>query len=271
MLWRIKHLKKEMIVSNLILRKHLNVMGTITLKFEMNKLNKKYLLLLILACLIGFSIPFFTKTKDESLNSTISTSLMIVSTLVTIITLFVAILLFDRFGVNAKLKEKQLNTVLELINEFKLLRLTVSNEQWMYINYIKKCTNLEMLPKDIYNDDKSKALLIPYNFHNLLKPIYILLTSVWLPSDIKEKMNFLNFFAVKSIDDFDFSKYVKLDINNMGIEPWVITAPRFTFEMFSINLSILLNSTLQWIKQHSDINVDFDLIDENINTQKKYL
>jgi hypothetical protein len=83
-----------------------------------------------------------------------------------------------------------------------------------------------------------------------------------LPLEIKERINFLNVFAISKIDDFDNSKYVKLDINGLGSEPWLITAPKFTFEMFSINFSSLLTSTLNWIAQHSDVKVDFNLIDD---------
>jgi len=228
----------------------------------MNKFNIRHLILFILICLIGFVIPFMTKTKDESLNSTLSTSFTIVSTLVAIITLIVAIILFDRFGVNAKFKEKQLDTVLELVNELKLLSLTVSNGQQTYLNYVRKCINLEKLPKGIYDVDKKKTLLFPENFYQILKPIYALFASPWLPSEIKEKMMFLNIFATDNINDFDYSKYVKIDINKMGTEPWVVTAPKFTFEMFSINLSVLLTTTLKWINQHSNIKVEFDLIEE---------
>lgn len=227
----------------------------------MKKFTIRHFLIFAFFCLVGFLIPFITKTKDESLNSTLSTSFTIVSTIVAIITLIVAIAFFDRYGFNAKFKERQLDTVLSLVNELKLMSITISNGEWTYLNYIRKCSNLEKLPKHIYGVDKTKTLLVPDNFYELLKSVYILYNSPWLPPEIKEKMNFLNIFAKNEIDDFDNSKYVKLNINGLGTEPWVITAPKFTFEIFSINLSELLVTTLKWITEHSNVKVDFDLVE----------
>lgn len=228
----------------------------------MKKFNKGHLALLILICFVGFVFPFFTKAKGESLNSTLSTSFTVVSALVAIITLIVAVILFDRYGFNAKFKEKQLDMVLSLVNELKLLSLTVSNGQLTYLNYVRKCINLERLPRNTYDVDKTKTLLVPDNFYELLKPLYILFSSPWLPSEIKEKMSFLNILGTNTVNDFDYSRYMRMNVNNKGVEPWVITAPTFTFGTFSSSLSELLTTTLEWIDHHSNVKVDFNLIEE---------
>jgi hypothetical protein len=103
----------------------------------MKQFARKHLFLFIIFSVAGFVVPFITRTKDESLNTTLSTSFTIVSTIVAIITLIVAIVFFDRYGFNSKFKEKQLDTVLSLVNELKILSLTVSNGEWTYLNYIR--------------------------------------------------------------------------------------------------------------------------------------
>lgn len=228
----------------------------------MNNFKKIHIRLLILICIACFVFPFFTKSKEESLNTTLAISFTAVSTIVSIITLIVAVILFDKYGLNAKFKEKQLETVLSLIYELKLLSLTVSNGELTYMNYIRKCINLKRFPKNTYDVDKTKILLVPDNFYELLTPLYILYSSPWLPSEIKKEMNFLNIYGTNNIDDFDNSKYVSLNINNQGKKPWVITTPIYTFDSFSNSLFSLLTTTLQWLDHHSSIEVDFDLIEE---------
>jgi hypothetical protein len=232
----------------------------------MNKFNYKHLIGFIAVCLIGFFIPFITKTKDETLNSVISTALTAVSTIVAIITLIVGVILFDKFGINAKFKERQLDIVLNLISELKLINLTVSNGDFIYVNYMRKCINLETLlinhHIDLYHKDKTKVLLLPSNFENLLNPIDKLLKNAWMPQEIKSKTEFLNIYLGKPVEKIDYSIHVSLDINNYGEAPWLETVPKLTFEMFTINLSNLITTTLLWIKQHSNINIDFDIIDE---------
>ena len=227
----------------------------------MYKFNNRHLFVLILICILAFIIPFFTKTNNESLNTVLQTSFTIIGALVSLITLIVAVILFDRFGVNAKFKEKQLDVVLTLINELKILSFTVSNGKLTYLNYIRQCVNLEQFPSNTFDLDKRKTLLIPSNFEELIRPIYRLHQSSWLPIEIKEKLNFMYFNALNEVDLNNYSKYVKLNVDEKGEAPWLITHPTYTFEEFSINLSLLLTTTLSWINQHSTIEVDFDLIE----------
>lgn len=190
----------------------------------------------------------------------ISTSFTILSFIISVITLVVAIILFDRFGFNAKFKEKQLDTVLILIEELKLLSITINTENHRYINFIRVSNNLKLLPADIYNSDKNKTILLPSNIVEILRPIYILYNNSWLPLEIKEKMKFLDIYMIESVNDFNKSKYVKLNINNQGVEPWCISEPTLKFDAFSNNLSNLLTTILTWVRSHSSIDIDFDLI-----------
>ena len=67
----------------------------------MNVQNKwKVLVAIFLTCFIGFLIPFYYKTAQESINSVLSTSFTILCTLFTAIALILAFVLFDKFGIN---------------------------------------------------------------------------------------------------------------------------------------------------------------------------
>lgn len=225
----------------------------------MNKFNRKHLIGFITLCLAGFIVPFITRTETETANTIISTAFTIVSTIVAIITLVVGIILFDKYGVNAIFKEKQVDVVLQLINELKLLNLSVSGEEYRYSNYIRHCNNLENMAS-YYQIDKTKILIFPENHESLMKPIYNLLENVWLPSEIKEKTKFLQIFMTRDNSPYSNSNFVKLEINNSKTEIYVETIPKLTFEMFSINLSNFIQYTLLWVKEHTHVDIDFDLI-----------
>lgn len=204
-----------------------------------------------------------TKTKDDTLNVTLSTSFTILSTLISITTLIVAIILFDRFGINAKFKERQVDTVLEFVKELKGISLTVSTRRFTYLNYIRKCINLERLPKDTYNTDKTKTLLFPDNYKDLLNIFSKARQDPWLPDEIKKKLEFIDINGTSQVEQFNDDECVRLNINRDGAEPWRVTHPKFTFEMFSINLADLLTTVVKWIRDHSNIKVDFDIIEKH--------
>lgn len=226
----------------------------------MKKITKTQISVSILTCILLSLFPFLTRTKDETLNTTLATSFTILSTLISITTLIVAIILFDRFGINAKFKERQVDTILELVNELKAIHLSPSSEKIAYANYIRKCKNFERFPKSVYEVDKTKILLFPANFEKLISPVFRFYYNPWLPMEIKNKLDFLNIMGSYQADNISNSEYVKLDVNNSGISPWEATIPKFTFEMFSINLSILLSTVTKWLSDHSTINIDFDII-----------
>jgi hypothetical protein len=138
----------------------------------------------------------------------------------------------------------------------------VSNDKFTYLNYIRKCNNLEKLPKEFYNIDKTKTLLFPDNFDLLFKPFFKFRQNPWLPNEIKRKLEFLNIYGSYKMIEFDNSKYVKLNINNGESETWHQTFPKFTFEMFSINLADLLSTISKWLSDHSNIKVDFNLMEK---------
>ena len=104
----------------------------------MGKFTKKQVYITTLICFVGFIIPFFTRNGDEEFNTTISTSFSVVSAIISIITLIVAIILFDRFGVNSKFKEKQVDLVLTLVNELSTIGMTISTHKYTYLKLYQK-------------------------------------------------------------------------------------------------------------------------------------
>ncbi len=85
----------------------------------------------------------------------------------------------------------------------------------------------------------------------------------WLPEEIKNKLEFLNIYGSFKMGNFDDSQYAKLNINDDKPESWRTTMPKFTFEMFTINLADLLLTITKWLENHSNIKIDFDIMEKH--------
>ncbi|MEO6540068.1 MAG: hypothetical protein ABIN74_03710 [Ferruginibacter sp.] len=209
--------------------------------------------------MIGVAAPFFLKGKTESWNSVLSLSFTILGTIATIATLIIALFLYDKFGINAKFKEKQADTVLELATALKKTQLSASTKGINYLLHVKQAThsNLDIIPS--YKADRNKTLLFSTNYEKLLSPILEFYYSYWLPKEIKEKMKFLDIMALVTVDDSSDEQYVKLIINNEKDAFWAQSFPKLSFEMFSINFHNLLKEVNAWLKIHSSIPVDLNI------------
>jgi hypothetical protein len=194
-------------------------------------IRRKYIIGFIVACIIGFVLPFIFQDSRDSFNIIISSSFVIVGGLASIATLSVALALFDKFGINAKFKDQQIDKVIELARIVSKMRVSVSNGQWNYLYNAKNSINwFEGFPD--YLDDKKKTILVSDKYVKQTEVLYNILSNAWLPKEIKTKMDIFKIFAIAPVDQPFDSKYVRLSLNNIESNVWVETIPRLTLEMY---------------------------------------
>jgi hypothetical protein len=99
----------------------------------------------------------------------------------------------------------------------------------------------------------------------LIFPISRFLQSDWFPKELKTKLEFLNIYGGFKCEEPNNLKYAKLQINKTNTEQWLIIFPKFTFEMFSINMANLPSTTIKWVADHS--NIEIDLIEADTSLQ----
>lgn len=87
-------------------------------------------LILLLTVLLSIILPLIFKDKNESINSTINVIATIISSLSTLITLVIAIILYNKFGIETPLLEKNTSIVFEFIEELKVSYLNLSGEKY---------------------------------------------------------------------------------------------------------------------------------------------
>ena len=89
-------------------------------------MKKYYLVLIVIVALIAFLIPFlFTDKTNQILN--VSGGLL--STVSSIITLLIALILFDKYGLRKTIKDKQSDLVLGLIEDLKRVRVFIEGQE----------------------------------------------------------------------------------------------------------------------------------------------
>jgi hypothetical protein len=225
----------------------------------MSSIKKRYIILTIVACILGFVIPLSIKENSDSWNSTLSLSFTVLGTIASFATLLVAILLFDRFGISSKIKENQVDKVLQLVDTLKATRITIAANQYEYFIHISQSAIIRRKDVPNYKQDKQKTLLFPLNYYELIKEISSISKSKWMPQEIKQRMAFLEIVFISKTENASDEKYLRLDINKRADGNWCESIPKIHFEMFDINLQNLLEELKKWIKSHSNIAIDLEL------------
>ena len=222
------------------------------------KFKKKNILIISIGlCVLFFIIPILIKPCDISLFSALSLSFTAMQTIATVIMLIVAILLYDRFGLESSFKVKQTDKVLELVDELKGKFFSVHTKKFKYFinlgkGHIESFDNFKP-----YKNDRNKPILISFNdFENAFRKILAIKRSYWLPEPIKEKLEFLMIIGLNKVENADDDKYVKYDFGTKCEKEWMELFPTtITFEVFNNHIVSLINEIEIWLDENSTIKI----------------
>ena len=238
---------------------------------------KDFIAISIISIIIAYFIPFAFKSKDESTLDVLSVSLSAIGTVATVITLFIAINLYQKFGLESRFIGTQTDKILEIVDLFKGKSFMANTNSFTYICGTNK-EKIKMLKTGSnYQLDKNRIVLInDKDFTNTWDKLLEIKRSYWLPAKIKKKIEFLDFIMFDNVADAFDEKYIRIyndSINKTEIKDieWLITNPTITFEEYNISINALIKSIEKWLRQHSDIKIDLNLIEpekyNNKNTE----
>jgi hypothetical protein len=231
----------------------------------MNKLKQPRLIgSTIFIGVIIFFIPFLIKSKNDNLISTLSLSFTAVGAMATVATLIIAIILYDRFGLESKFVENQTNKVLELANLLKGRTIVVKGEKFDYFIRPSREQLLHLDEIPFYQNDRKKKVLISSNdFSTFEKDLIAIRRSYWLPNDIKESLAFIEIYGLLKVENPLDKQYVQMDFGSKTEKTWMLTLPEMTFEKFNSNLHDLVKSIEDWLDNYSNIKIDLRLEEPN--------
>ena len=131
--------------------------------------------------LIGCIILSFL--ASQQMQGNISKALQIVSGLSSFLTLLIAFLLFNRFGIERALLEKQTNAVISLFEAAKRLRLILDSDDSLMLFTV----NREKFKSLLSDQMASHPLLFEYNYLKILKDVDTAIESVFMPITIAQQ------------------------------------------------------------------------------------
>lgn len=222
---------------------------------------KQFIIWTTVLSAITIVLPFFLKNCEESWLTVYSSVLSAIGTVATFITLIIAFYLYEKFGLESKFIENQTDTVFELINLLKGKNIFAHSVYGTYFLY-PSCEKIKDLPEfKLYEEDKKKNILISMeDYKKAWEKIFEIKRNYWLPKEIQEKFKFIEFSLSFEVEDSnDKKKYIRISFGENQDEKWTQPLPEMTFEKFNSGMFELVKSIEDWLKSHSDFEIDFKM------------
>lgn len=212
-----------------------------------------------------FLLPFWLYDNyKEALD--ISTNLItIISSLITVI---IAFLLFDKFGVSKKVLDQNIEVVFKLLEviKSKTIYTEYESDSGTHHSVISIGDTSNELMNNLI-DDK----IIVFNYDDInkgLNEINQFVNNVWLPTQIKKKIQKISLWSASSVED-TFShknKYVKIYFDlypearkDIDVTWFTTNQKETTVKDFRLSLQDLLVEIKIWLKKHSDYKADINI------------
>jgi len=216
----------------------------------MKKIVTSTLFIVIVICV---TLPFF-------LNSTTNNSLVVssnmISALASLATLFIAVLLYSKYGVEKSILDKQTETVLRLLTELKKTRFLCEWSDGVLQ------LRLDRLQDKYWKEYEDKKLLFDGGYAEGLKDIWDITEDVFLPVEIADKIDPLIVQVI--IGDQKRKDYMVVEIPGYPQKLkenhffGLLNGKQMTVREFVLLWSAVTDATKKWLKEHSSISFDLN-------------
>lgn len=210
------------------------------------------LIILVAVCIFGISSFYFSQEQVSGIN--LITNL--VSALSSLITLWFALLIYSKYGVEKSILNKQTETVLKFLEKLKSTKFIVTDKkQTIFISL--RIDNLKSLKEDKhlikYLDHK---LLINSSYITELRELFEYRDNLYLPKTISSQFKSLDLFILEQYKG-DYSEYLLLYLPNNDSRHIYgkFNQKDLTFLEFVKMWESVTNATLKWIREKSNFPV----------------
>ena len=233
----------------------------------MKNFNKILLIILILLISGAIILPFSFQTD---IKEAINISGYLISTIASTVTIIIALLLFDRFGVSKKTLDKKVEIVFKLLEAIKSKTIYAEYESDSGVEYFAAISISENLEQLITNKEMlGKDILFNYeDINNGLSEIHQFRASIWLPVQIRKKIEKILFFSVSSVNDsfLQENKCVKIYFDlypearkEKEVKWYKTNQKETTFNEFLFNLEDLVAEIKSWLNKHSSSDLELNI------------
>lgn len=215
---------------------------------------KLVLLTIIIFCLT-LCISFIL---DKTQVSNIKDGVSIFSGIASFITVLIALLLYNKYGLDKTVKNKNLDIVLALLFEIRKIRILVESNSFS-CSYGAAIENIEH-----FESFYSTKLLFPKSYFSDLKPLYEISQDLFLPREIGEKLKIvLPTMQFHVQENTDISDYGKVIINyNQDNNEWKVNRINrdedVTLFDYLTSWDDLISTVIDWCNRNSNTNLDLN-------------
>ncbi|KYH06699.1 hypothetical protein A1704_23080 [Chryseobacterium cucumeris] len=213
----------------------------------------------IFICAIVFILPFLVRSDNDSLNSVFATAFTALGAFATLITMIIALSLYQKYGMDSKLIEQQTGKVFELIDQMKGKSLTIHTGE---IKYFLRFINIEedLKSDPVFNRMYPKKIAVNSDDYLLfLQPLRTFMSSYLLPTEIKTHLKLFDLYAVDKEVEFSYENYVKMSYDHKIDDSFFVIFPYVTVEEFIDRKNMLIKSIEDWLSKHTSIKLDFEM------------
>lgn len=225
---------------------------------QMKRSTKKLLVLLVAAVVLGISLTIPLMISECNWNK-FWQSRDILAALSSFITLIIALLLYNRFGIEESVLERRNNAVISLLEAMKKLRLVLDGDAGIFAFNVNG-RQFDLLEA---NNLGGKTLLFNYLYLGEMKEIYNAVEDLLMPPKVHAAFDPLvfHFFNVVKPDQIVSSEYLLIDP-----VAFTTTESHGTFNNQTITLSqyisywkAVIQVSNEWLHDNSSIKIDLNI------------
>ncbi len=208
------------------------------------------LFILVSTLLCSFLVP-------EGIIKHLKDVLSIISGITSFVVMLIAILLYNKYGVDKSIKDKNLEISLKLLEELKTINIGVWRESFGMQHRI---TTFSI---DLYESHYGTKLLFPKSYYDDLNHIFAFSNNLYLPKSIKEKLdNIIPYILTPITQEIDQKQFGKVSINlNKDVEYgfYEINNEQLTVFEYLVKWDELVTSIQEWCNKNAETKLDLNL------------
>jgi hypothetical protein len=220
------------------------------------------LLIIIIFIILLITLNFFNKNINESFNLASEILQLIFS----IITLVIAINIYDKFGINKNITEKRTELLLKLLIELKGLnfRVIIKSEKSISLRFFVSSKDITKNLDGLSKDQLDTKIIFKINDQNQIsEKLKYYNDNPVLPKKIRENLNFLKPSPGDILDfnELDNVSALNFYINDSKTEKtdWIYNENLYNLNEFVIKFRDLFTEIEKWINEHSNLKDDLNI------------
>ena len=211
-------------------------------------MKKAIYILIILVLLSIIIIPFFFNSAQ---NNKIVVAANLVSALASLITLVIAFLLFDKYGLKKDFVRTQTEIVLQQLESIRTAGFIIRSKN-SFLQFLPSKNRIES-----YEMFYSEKLIFSQKYWEYVNHIFKLSSSIYMPKEIVEKINLLKPSMIEHLKLEEVSNYSKVTFWGDKIEDndfGKMNGEEITFQIFYTYWIDVIDVIISWLSSKIDID-----------------